>query len=130
MNYIKEPPQFLICNFCNQEVKSYQTVNSNAVQYKCCNHEDLIIGWWCVRKPPNEWYISNMTITLLPYYRLYLDFIKNDKFYLHEYRKQGYLGHSPPGGWFFVETTFPIDWVLSQTPERLLSLLQMYKTFS
>ncbi len=142
MKTLPTAPKYSTCWYCLNKVEGSHNAETE-VQYTCRNHNSLIINWYCSRQTTNKWFFTRMIIALPNQFRLYWqikfmskkdDQTEDNNFYLHEYRKT--FPNELSQQWFLFRDSistiksFPIDWVLTQTPERLQSLLEMYKVFS
>lgn len=129
MNIIPNAPKFSPCWYCKSEVEGSHN-SETSVRYTCLNHKPLHIEWNCQRRTVNEWYFNNIIILLPDHFRLFYPIMNDEvtEFYLDEFKRTAFNNYK--GAWIDKGKTYPVEWVLSQTPERLLSLLQMYKTFS
>lgn len=129
MKTIPNAPTYSPCWYCQEKTEgSY--ASETIVQYACPNHEPLHIEWYCQRKTAGEWFFTSFNILLPGHFRLrsHLNNEHANDFYLDEYN---HYTNTIAGKWSaFQFKTYSMDWVLTQTPERLLSLFQMYKTFS
>lgn len=127
---LTELPTFIICPFCHQQIEgSY--VKETSVQYNCTNHLPLRIIYYYYRKTHGEWYWGSMSIFIPKHFQLYWNPRGTEGFQLVEWHKMDYNLNG--GGWKFnsqLTKTFSPEWVFSQSAEKLLSLLNMYKTFS
>lgn len=126
MKIIPNAPKYSTCWYCHDQVEGSHE-QETLVRYDCPNHKPLRINWYCTRKSPNEWYFYTLIISLPKHYELYCNNINEDiNFKLAEWKSSSSIS----GEWRFTNKYYPLDWVLTQTSERLLSLFQMYKTFS
>ncbi len=130
MNFIPNPPKYSTCWYCLSQVEGSHD-SETSVRYSCLNHKPLHINWYCQRKTSGEWFFYNIIILLPDQFRLIYP-IENEQvqeFYLEEFSRNEFNNFI--GSWrSFKEKTYPVDWVLTQTPTKLLSILQMYRTFS
>jgi hypothetical protein len=120
-NIFINPPKHLICHFCKQDIEGLHNTEIEVV-YRCRRHEPLIYELCCHRVTKGVWTFNRVIIQLPLQLRLYWNFI-GQEFELREWAKHSLR-------WSEVQKKFDADWILTQTPEKLLSLLQMYKTFS
>lgn len=129
MNTLPNAPKYSTCWYCLAKIEG-SPIKETSVQYSCTNHLPLRIDWHCFRKAPGEWYFHDINIYLHKHFKLTWLIQATSKFWLLEWR------NATPTTWGYWDLDnsshqdFNSDWILSQTPERLLSLLQMYRTFS
>lgn len=127
---LSEAPIFITCQFCHQQVEGSH-LKETSVQYSCVNHLPLRIQIHCNRRTQGEWYFDNMGIFIPQHFQLYWNIRAGNKFRLAEWRTDNnfintYWDLSGP----LSHITFPSEWVLSQSAERILKILQMFKVFS
>lgn len=129
IDYLPRAPKYSTCWYCLSKVEGSHD-SETQVRYLCDKHKPLYINWYCNRQSSNKWYFSSIIILLPDQFRLLYP-IHNDEqdFYLDEFSLNSFNNFK--GSWrSFEGKTFPFEWVLSQTPEKLLSVFQMYRTFS
>lgn len=122
---IPRPPDFVECPFCQSKIERAY-VRQTCWRYSCNNHLPLRVEANCISlaDPDGNWFFSSMTISLPHHFQFYWN-QNNLYFQLKEWRNSNSLK-----GYWRLNNTFTIDWIFSQSAERLLSILQMYKTFS
>ena len=123
------PTEIVFCPFCKKKMTAVYEQGTRLL-YTCINHKPLIIDYYYANVPPGKWTNDIIIISNSNSFRLYWNYVSSgDNFYLQEYEKT--ISGQRLGGWYgYKSTSFPIDWVLSQTPARIISLLEMYKVFS
>lgn len=133
---LPKAPEYFTCHYCKEEIKGEYT-RETQIQYSCPNHKPLSVDYYWVRMTYQHWIFYRITITLPNQFRL--DWLKrksppdSDKgFSLLEWIKpKPIIDNDYVGGWrLFNNTYFPSDWILTQSTEKLLSLLKLYTTFS
>lgn len=128
INYLPNAPKYSTCWYCHDQVEGSHN-NETMVRYSCPNHKPLRIEWYCARRAAaNKWYFYTLTISLPEHYQLYCNVTENYNFRLAEWKYK--IPTSINGAWYFINKYYPLDWVLTQTSDKLLSFFQMYKTFS
>jgi hypothetical protein len=129
MKFIPKAPKYSTCWYCLEKVEGSHN-RETEVRYSCTNHKPLYIDWYCQRRSYGNWYFNNIIIYIPDHFRLLCPIeADNPVFHLDEYKPNDLI--KQVGSWrSFQSKTYPIDWVLTQSPKRLLSLLQIYKTFS
>jgi hypothetical protein len=133
---IPEPPEYSTCWFCNTKYQGFHT-RETEVQYNCPKHP-LYTDWYCVRQTAGKWFFNRIVLTLPGHFRLHWNFHAGPNFTLDEWlpgKANMYGSHwqtinANPHSFPFQPTGFPAEYILTQSPERLHSLLQLYKTFS
>lgn len=130
MQIIPHPPKYSTCWYCLSKIEGSHD-SETSVRYVCLNHSPLHVNWHCQRKTAGEWFFNSFVILLPDQFRLLYPIHNNQaqEFYLDEYSKNEFNNFK--GSWIsFRAKTYPVDWVLTQTTTKLLSILQMYRTFS
>ena len=132
MNFIDlkdspSPPEYLICPYCKRKMSSIYDQESRYL-YSCDEHKPLIVDYYYTSVPPGRWINDLIIISYLDSFRLSWNYTSTvNSFSLQEYKYK----KSMIVGWYGYENaSFPVNWVLSQKPEKILSLLEMYRTFS
>lgn len=128
---ISKPPDSIKCPFCQNELIYY--IKDTARKYSCNKHLPLHIDSYCflIKSDPNEeWFFSNMSIGIPKHFQFCWESRNNLDFYLQEWKEdsdfvKGYWDYNAG-----LNRKFSIDWIFSQSAERLLSILQMHKVFS
>lgn len=146
-NIFSNAPDYLTCRFCKAKMYGSHlnlpdTVPAMAfspdplIQYSCLNHKPLSMEYTLIRisndldESHSTWIPHRIFINHSDSFRLFWSCSFREKvFYLQEH--QGAAQNEQVEGWYiFNSTSFPFDWVLEQSHERILSILEMYRTFS
>lgn len=114
-------PECSVCWYCHSQI-TCDNIDPMVLEFYCSNHKPLSIKW-TYSNLDGEWTLSYIHVYIPKHFELYW-YRKYSYFKLYEWSKEDRLWDVR------IKQTFSVDWVLSQNPERLLSLLQMYKTFS
>lgn len=130
------PPEYFTCHFCKEKIIGGD-IGENHNKYICTNHQPLNIEYYWVNMSGDnsieDWLFYRIIITLPNKFRL--DWLKrkypideDPGFLLWEWKKA--ITNERKEGWRRFNKYFPADWVLAQTSERLLSLLELHVAFS
>ncbi len=130
-------PDHIYCPYCKEKMSGALDQGTYMI-YSCDRHQPITIDYYYTRTtlskraipPPNKWINAHIIISNSNSFRLVWNYsLSGNNFYLQEYEKV--IPGQRLGGWYgYKSTSFSIDWVLSQTPARIISLLEMYKVFS
>lgn len=146
-NFFSTAPDYLTCCFCKKKIygshlNSPHSISADSfspdsiIQYSCLNHKPLSMDYSLYRVSGNleethgKWVAHRIVISHSDSFRLFWSCsFRNNSFYLQEHQKAS--SDQQVEGWYiFDSTSFPFDWVLEQSHERILSILEMYRTFS
>lgn len=131
MRIIHKAPKYSTCWFCHSKVEGSHA-RETVVQYSCRNHQ-IEVQWFCRRLTYGKWSFHKLDMFLPKHFKLSWNFHINTQFNILEWEKSD---NKLSGAWVlifneeFKPKTFPVEWVLLQSPERLYKLLQLYQTFS
>lgn len=130
----KEPPDHIMCDFCRQPIEMLK-ISTIQVKYYCPNHDPLQVIYYFLKKENSEWFLKKHELSIEHFRLCWFNNFRGERkgkiYELHEFKRGKYLFN-----WVLVkdhdgkEKTFSADWVLNQTPQKITSLLQMYRTFS
>lgn len=132
-----EVPEFDECPYCHQQVKGFKfSPLSGKIQFHCYNHLPLHIEWVYDKRIDDNingnWYIDGININLSNSFKLHWQLFvstkdfKDEFFTLFEYKSINDRSEY----WNPSQKQFSLKWVLSQSADKIFSILQMYKVFS
>jgi hypothetical protein len=128
---IELDPKYETCRYCHFQMTITHHPDHKEIQIFCYNHQPLRFDYFFVPEK-DVWSLSRMIITLPEHFRLvWVKSITMTHFWLQEWDQDKHEKIEYPH-WYNIydkqiNNRFENAWVLAQSPERLLKILQMYR---
>lgn len=124
--FLNSPPEFINCHYCNSELRVYLTS-----LYSCTNHKPLCIDYCYFKTYSGKWLFDHISIFIIKHFKMMLEYGTAKNFYVYEWKNGSEINLKQDEGWYlFNKQSYPAEYILSLTPERILAILNLYKTFA